>query len=92
MILGTRISPDMINVEYVGENSKEDFVMNFKILAFQKRMRVGNKVELEFIARGKIDPLYYIVPCVCVRAGYLITDYAQYICFIRSHVAFSIWR
>lgn len=54
MILGTRISPDTIDVEYVGENSKGDFVMNFKILAFQKRMRVGNKVELEFIARGRM--------------------------------------
>ncbi|KIM71381.1 hypothetical protein PILCRDRAFT_17120 [Piloderma croceum F 1598] len=54
MILGTRISPDTINVGYVGENSKGGFVMNFKILAFQKRMRVGNKVELEFIARSRM--------------------------------------
>jgi len=55
MILGSSISPDTIDVEYVGDESdKEDFVANFKILEFQKRVRVSDGVELEFIAKGRI--------------------------------------
>jgi hypothetical protein len=68
MILGTSISPDTIDVEYVGgEDGKEDFVANFRILEFQKRMRVSDGVELEFIVKGNI----------ILASGYLITDYIR---------------
>jgi hypothetical protein len=54
MILGTSISPDTIEVEEVVESGTGDFLAKFKILDFQKRMRVSNQIKLEFIARGKI--------------------------------------
>ena len=57
MILGTSISPDTIEVEEVVERDKGDFLVKFKILEFQKRMKVSNQVQLEFIARGKIITL-----------------------------------
>jgi hypothetical protein len=53
MVLGTRISPDTVDVENI-ESENGDFVANFKILAFQKRMRVSHTIGLEFIAKGKI--------------------------------------
>jgi hypothetical protein len=56
MILGTCISPDTIEVEIIA-GGKGDFVANFKIFAFQKRLRVSNSIMLEFIARGKIPML-----------------------------------
>ena len=52
MLLGESILPDTIEVEEV-EGDEGAFVANFEILAFQKRMRVSNKISLEFIARGK---------------------------------------
>jgi len=39
MVLGTRISPDMIHVENI-ESKNGDFVATFQILAFQKQMRM----------------------------------------------------
>jgi hypothetical protein len=53
MILGTSLSPDTIEVEEI-ESDRGDFLTKFKILEFQKRMRVSNQIRLEFIARGKI--------------------------------------
>jgi hypothetical protein len=53
MLLGASIPPDSIEVEHV-EGDAGAFVANFEILAFQKRMRVSNKINLEFIARGKM--------------------------------------
>jgi len=53
MVLGTRISPDMIHVENI-ESKNGDLWATFQILAFQKQMRVSNNVGLEFIAKGKI--------------------------------------
>jgi hypothetical protein len=54
MILGTSICPDSIEVKEVFESETGVFVVDFKMLEFQKRMRVSNRIELEFIARGKI--------------------------------------
>ena len=57
MLLGASIPPDVIAVEHV-EGDAGAFVANFEILAFQKRMRVSNRINLEFIARGKIPKNY----------------------------------
>ena len=57
MLLGASIPPDLIAVEHV-EGDAGAFVANFEILAFQKRMRVSNRINLEFIARGKIPKNY----------------------------------
>jgi hypothetical protein len=52
MLLGASILPDTITVEDA-EGDAGAFVANFEILAFQKRMRISNRIALEFIARGK---------------------------------------
>jgi hypothetical protein len=52
MLLGASILPDAIEVEEV-EGDAGAFVAKFEILAFQKRMRVSNRISQEFIARGK---------------------------------------
>jgi hypothetical protein len=44
----------LVQIEEVVESDTGDFLVKFKILEFQKRMRVSNQVQLEFIARGKI--------------------------------------
>jgi hypothetical protein len=53
MILGASTPPDTIEVEDV-KGDEGAFVANFEIPAFQKRMRVSNNIELEFIARGRM--------------------------------------
>jgi hypothetical protein len=60
MILGTCISPDTTEVVIIASD-KGDFVANFKIFAFQKRLRVSSNIKLEFIARGKIPTSYWHV-------------------------------
>jgi hypothetical protein len=53
MLLGESIQPDAIGVEDA-EGDEGAFVANFEIPTFQKRMRVSNRIDLEFIARGRV--------------------------------------
>jgi len=75
MLLGATIPPDTIEVEDA-EGDAGAFVANFEILAFQKRMRVSNKIHLEFIARGKIYNY---------TLGFLLTT-----CTVRAHVVYVV--
>lgn len=60
MLLGGSIPPDEIEIEDV-DNNGGAFVAQLKILAFQKRMRVSRRIDLEFIARGAKYGLHTIL-------------------------------
>lgn len=51
MLLGGNVPLDDIEVEDV-ENDKGAFRVTFRIVLFQKRMRITKRIDLEFIARG----------------------------------------
>lgn len=57
MLLGASISPDVITIEDVKEDVSA-FVANFEITAFQKRMQVSKRINMEFIAKGTSEYAY----------------------------------
>ncbi|KAF7977951.1 hypothetical protein HWV62_11794 [Athelia sp. TMB] len=60
ILLGGGIPQDKIEVEDV-EGEASAFVMSCSIMAFQKRMRVSKKIELEFIAKGRLWRLAFSI-------------------------------
>ena len=54
ILLGASIPPDEIEVEDI-PGDQGAFKVQFRILLFQKRMRVTKSINLEFIARGTQD-------------------------------------
>ena len=52
VLLGGNVPPDDVLVEEIASDHG-DFVVHFCIVLFQKRIRISNRVSVEFIARGK---------------------------------------
>jgi len=61
ILLGALVPPDDIDVEDV-PGDEGAFVVRFRIVAFQKRMRVTKHIHLEFIARSRIWRLSFLIP------------------------------
>ncbi|KAI0941503.1 hypothetical protein AcW1_003378 [Taiwanofungus camphoratus] len=60
MLLGASIAPDEIEVDdVVGDQGA--FVVRFRVFMFQKRMTISKQINLEFIARGRLWSLKFIV-------------------------------
>ncbi|RPD57846.1 hypothetical protein L226DRAFT_540186 [Lentinus tigrinus ALCF2SS1-7] len=60
LILGGNVPQDDVDVEDV-DADEGAFVVKFKIPMFQKRMRISESVRLEFIAKGRLWELSFIV-------------------------------
>lgn len=64
MLLGASVSPDTVEVEELAGDSGA-FAARFEIVQFQKRVKIGGEVGLEFIARGRVV-FRYITPCLLI--------------------------
>ncbi len=60
VLLGGNTPPDDVLVEEVASDHG-DFVVHFCIVLFQKRMRISNRVGIEFIARGQYLTCHFSV-------------------------------
>ncbi|KAF7308463.1 hypothetical protein HMN09_00695200 [Mycena chlorophos] len=60
LILDASSTPDRITVENV-PNDEFAFGVDFSVVRFQTRMRVSKKIELDFIARGRMWRLAFCV-------------------------------
>ncbi|KZP28437.1 hypothetical protein FIBSPDRAFT_917664 [Athelia psychrophila] len=60
ILLGGGIPQDTIDVKDVDDDASA-FVMHCSIMAFQKRMRVSKKIQLEFIAKGRMWRLAFSI-------------------------------
>lgn len=58
ILLGASVLPDDVEIEDIS-GDEGTFIARFKILSFQKRMRVTKHIHLEFIARGQLPILRY---------------------------------
>lgn len=67
ILLGASVPPDDIEVEDV-PGDEGAFIARFRIVAFQKRMRVTKHVHLDFIARGKWSLAYSHLPNMLIAA------------------------
>ncbi|OSC97585.1 hypothetical protein PYCCODRAFT_1398622 [Trametes coccinea BRFM310] len=60
IILGGNVPVDDIEVEDV-EGDEAGFIANFRIPMFQKRMRISQEINLEFIAKGRLWSFKFFV-------------------------------
>ncbi|KAI0653341.1 hypothetical protein C8Q70DRAFT_641850 [Cubamyces menziesii] len=60
IILGGTVPVDDVEVEDV-PGDEAGFVVNFRIPMFQKRMRISQEITLEFIAKGRLWLLRFLV-------------------------------
>jgi len=62
MLLGGSIPPDEIEVQdVVDDDDDAAFIARFRVPMFQKRLRVSKQINLEFIARGRLWSLKFLV-------------------------------
>ncbi|CDO76734.1 hypothetical protein BN946_scf184813.g4 [Trametes cinnabarina] len=60
IILGGNVPVDDVDVDDV-EGDETAFIANFRIPMFQKRMRISQEINLEFIAKGRLWSLKFLV-------------------------------
>ncbi|TCD61627.1 hypothetical protein EIP91_008151 [Steccherinum ochraceum] len=60
ILLGATVPPDDIEVQDIA-GDEGAFAVRFRIVAFQKRMRVTKHIHLEFIARSRIWRLSFMI-------------------------------
>ncbi|THH29032.1 hypothetical protein EUX98_g5157 [Antrodiella citrinella] len=60
ILLGASVPPDDVDVEDI-PGDEGAFTVSFRIVAFQKRMRVTKHIDLEFIARSRIWRLRFLI-------------------------------
>ncbi|KAK7051212.1 hypothetical protein VNI00_004712 [Paramarasmius palmivorus] len=60
MVLGENTIPDEVEVHNI-PGDEGAFVVDFKLMQFQKRMKVSKEVGIEFIARGRMWKLAFCV-------------------------------
>ncbi|GBE80818.1 hypothetical protein SCP_0305380 [Sparassis crispa] len=60
ILLGSSTPRDEIAVENV-PGDEGAFIVRFRVMLFQKRMRVSKQVKLEFIARGRMWSLKFLI-------------------------------
>ncbi|KAH9949313.1 hypothetical protein B0H21DRAFT_820304 [Amylocystis lapponica] len=60
LLLGASVPPDAVDVQDV-PGDEGAFVVHIRIPVFQRRMRVSGEVNMEFIARGRLWALSFLV-------------------------------
>lgn len=68
MLLGVTVPPDEVEVEDVA-GDEGAFVVRMNLVMFQKRMRVTKKIEIEFLARGRIWKFSFFISDRAVYGG-----------------------